>query len=227
MDGRLILKIAFSWTPDSKSRKHLRNDKREWEDDTLDKKSWKTGGKCSVNTHLCECLCMSWKKDKKTQSGTEPRHGSQFQTSLRSLCGNATSVPITHLYNCSHSPVELPLFYACLAFVGPSLYHASLQTSGHSFCCPISSLIEGGQRRAGVQRPTKSLSITLGSCNTDTDTMMRREKKQPGCKWVKLSSHPQGSCLCQQLPANETRPRHQRPPAGARPRRRGCETTAA
>lgn len=68
----------------------------------------------------------------------------------------------------------MPLFYACLAFValnklhtsteaeiegivGPFLCHALQQTSGLLFCSPISSPIQGGQRRAG-ERPSKSHS---------------------------------------------------------------------
>lgn len=66
-----------------------------------------------------------------------------------------------------NSPVEMPLFYGRLAFValnkvhisteseieaivGPSLCHTLQQTSGLLFCCPISSPIQEGQRRAGI-----------------------------------------------------------------------------
>lgn len=82
----------------------------------------------------------------------------------------------------------MPPFYAHLAFValnklhtsteaeieaivGPSLCHTLQQTSGLLFCCPISSPIQAGQRRAGVW-PSKSHSpscCTLAAWHGDNE----------------------------------------------------------
>lgn len=149
---------------------------------------------------------------------------------------NKTIIPIWHLQVSSHSPVEMPLFYARLAFValnklhtsteaeiesivGPSLCHALQQTSGLLFCCPISSPIQRGQRRAGVW-PSESHSPSccpLATWHGDNEvegeeaTAPRNRsgvcwKRRRG-EWVSETElmPPQGICVSPQPPAGHQR----------------------
>lgn len=130
-----------------------------------------------------------------------------------------------------NSPVEMPLFYGRLAFValnkvhisteseieaivGPSLCHTLQQTSGLLFCCPISSPIQEGQRRAGIW-PSKSHSPscwTLSAWHRDNEveggeaTAPRNRsvlRWRRGSKWNRAHT-PQGAVRVHDSP--RTRP---------------------
>lgn len=160
--------------------------------------------------------------------------------SLRFFVENTTTITIWHLQDSNRSPVEMPLFYACLAFValnnvhtsteakieaivGPSLCHALLQTSGLLFCCPISNPIQEGQRRAGIW-PSKSHSPScwaLAAWHRDNE-VVGEEATAPrnrsglnwrrGSKWNRAHEPPLGAVCVHKLPPKRKArtARHQR-----------------
>lgn len=175
---------------------------------------------------LCDCLCMSSKEDKNTQLGFQPRHNFQFQTSLRFLFGNTTTIPIWHLHDSSHSPVEMPLFYACLAFVALNRLHTFEQRSKplwppfvSRLATDIWTLFSVAQfpvlfkrdKREPASDCPKSHSPSCWAPAALTWTQWCGGRRSNcSASGVRQSSHPQGSYVCPQLPVNKTRPRHQR-----------------
>lgn len=135
---------------------------------------------------------------------------------------------IWHLHDCSHSPVEMPLFYARLAFVALNMLHTSIGAEIWSHCGPlfVSGLatdiwtplllpnfnpIQGGQKGAGVSPIQKSLSIMLLSHRLTRRQCVgvRENQRHQGTGLLRVGGGepenrvctPQGNCASPQLPS--------------------------